>query len=704
MIPAAEQSWSQQNDAYLSASLEWLRLRLQRLASRDAAPVVSREEPEECPPPRPHYNWLAQWLFGLEPASAPEPKKKRKTEPPPPAPDWDQAIADADARMKRAEAMDPPPALVILAKRFGLTRLERDILLLCAAIDLDSGMSALCGRAQGDAGRGPTFALCLALFDGPAWDVMSPERPLRFWRLIEISQGSAQALTASALRADERIVNYVKGLNYVDDRLTALLTPLGGAPDALPPSQESIASNIVTAGRGYSNSPPVIHLMGEDVHSKQWIARRACQALNLSLMKLGSDLLPANPAETENLARLWQRECALLPLALYLEAQDSDKELPSLNRFLTRTSGLVFLGTREALPGLAHEALGFDVAKPSRPEQHDMWAAILGQERDAEALVLAAQFNFNMADIQRNARMSQGADRTPDRDRLWNLCLLSARPHLDALAQRIDAKADWDALVIAEAERAMLMQIASQARSRLKVYDDWGFGRRMNRGMGLTALFAGESGTGKTMAAEVIANELRLNLHRIDLSGVVSKYIGESEKNLRRVFDAAEDGGTILFFDEADALFGKRSEVKDSHDRYANIEVNYLLQRMEAFNGLAILATNMKNALDPAFVRRLRFIVNFAFPGAAERKRIWEKALPKETPCEKLDFDRLARLNLTGASIHSIALNAAFLAAGAAKSVSMRLVMDAARTEFRKLDKPVSDADFQFVEVKGAVA
>ena len=183
------------------------------------------------------------------------------------------------------------------------------------------------------------------------------------------------------------------------------------------------------------------------------------------------------------------------------------------------------------------------------------------------------------------------------------------------LAERIEPIATWDDIVLPDYEMGLLHQIADQVEQRSKVYDEWGFREKMNRGLGISALFAGESGTGKTMAAEVIANELRLNLYRIDLSAVVSKYIGETEKNLRRLFDAAEDGGAILFFDEADALFGKRSEVKDSHDRYANIEINYLLQRMEAYRGLAILATNMKSALDHAFLRRLRFIVNFPFPG-----------------------------------------------------------------------------------------
>jgi SpoVK/Ycf46/Vps4 family AAA+-type ATPase len=217
----------------------------------------------------------------------------------------------------------------------------------------------------------------------------------------------------------------------------------------------------------------------------------------------------------------------------------------------------------------------------------------------------------------------------------------------------------------------------------------------MNRGFGITALFCGETGTGKTMAAEVIASDLRLNLYRIDISAVVSKYIGETEKNLKRLFDAAEQGGAILFFDEADALFGKRSEVKDSHDRYANIEINYLLQRMEAFSGLAILATNMKTALDQAFMRRLRFVVTFQFPGVKERALIWRKALPAATPKEDLDYDRLARLNITGGNIHSIALNAAFLAAEKRQPVSMKLLFTAARTELRKLEKPVAEAEFR---------
>jgi SpoVK/Ycf46/Vps4 family AAA+-type ATPase len=238
-----------------------------------------------------------------------------------------------------------------------------------------------------------------------------------------------------------------------------------------------------------------------------------------------------------------------------------------------------------------------------------------------------------------------------------------------------------------------LRDIALHVRNRTTVYQRWGFAAKGARGLGISALFAGVSGTGKTMAAEVLANELRLDLYRIDLSAVISKFIGETEKNLRRVFDAAEEGGAILLFDEADALFGKRSEVKDSHDRYANIEVSYLLQRMEAYRGLAILTTNLKSALDTAFLRRIRFIVQFPFPDAAQRAEIWRRIFPPDTPTENLDRNRLARLNVAGGNIRNIALNAAFLAADAGEPVRMSHLLRAAQSEYLKLEKSLTEAE-----------
>jgi len=331
----------------------------------------------------------------------------------------------------------------------------------------------------------------------------------------------------------------------------------------------------------------------------------------------------------------------------------------------------------------------------------------LGETAGAAPPSLAAQFNLSVASIHQIARRASSDAAATDsglHEQLWAACLTSTRPRLDTLAQRVEAKATWEDLVLPPAETRLLHQIAAQVAQRSTVHESWGFARRMTRGLGISALFAGDSGTGKTMAAEVIANELRLNLYRIDLSAVVSKYIGETEKNLRRLFDAAEDGGAILFFDEADALFGKRSEVKDSHDRYANIEINYLLQRMEAYGGLAILATNKQSALDLAFMRRLRFVVNFPFPSIAQRRAIWQKVFPPDAPVQDLDFDRLARLNLTGGNIASISLNAAFQAAHQGEPITMPLIIESARAELRKLGRVINELEFRAAGRVGKVA
>ncbi|MBP5974990.1 ATP-binding protein [Brasilonema sp. CT11] len=631
------------------------------------------------------------------------------------------------------EGMNPPPALMLLSHKLGLSRFEQQVLLLCVAMELDPGMARLCAKAQDNPHQPyPTFALALSLFDEPAWNALSWESPLRYWRLIEIHQSGVQALTSSGLRADERIVHYIKGLNLLDDRLASLLMPLATEEleVELPHSQQTVVESIIQqlAQTGRGQPLPVIQLVGADSHTKQLIAQQVVAQMDRYIYRLPVELLPSNASELETLARLWQRETLLLPLALYLDAQEVDGkahqegELPPLHRFLNRSGGLIFLNTREARQNLGLPTITVDIDKPTAQEQQALWETVLDSSSRSYAGILATQFNLNIVAIRQIAETAQEIPPTPLKKvgdemeipptplikggdemekRLWFGCLASTRPQLDSLAQRLNPKATWDDIVLPPEETNLLQQIAEQIRQRSQVYQHWGFDKRMNRGMGISALFAGESGTGKTMAAEVIANDLQLHLYRIDLSAVVNKYIGETEKNLRRLFDAAEDGGAILFFDEADALFGKRSEVRDSHDRHANIEVNYLLQRMEAYRGLAILATNLKSSIDQAFMRRLRFIVNFPFPGVAERQVMWEKVFPPQTPTEDLDFNRLARLNLTGASIHNVALNAAFLAAQAGTPVTMAQVLAAARSEFRKLDRPVNEADFRVLVPTG---
>ena len=330
-----------------------------------------------------------------------------------------------------------------------------------------------------------------------------------------------------------------------------------------------------------------------------------------------------------------------------------------------------------------------DVAAPTAAERADAWRAALGAGADA-ALVdrLAGQFALDAPGIALLAA-------TTPTDQLWSACLARCRPRLDGLARRLHPAAGWSDIVLPDDELGVLHRIADQVRQRTRVYDEWGFADRMTRGLGLSVLFTGPSGCGKTLAAEVLAHDLGLDLYCTDLSGVISKYIGETEKNLRRLFDAAEDGGAILFIDEADALLGKRSEVRDAHDRYANVQIDYLLQRMEAYRGLAIMATNLRSAVDTAFLRRLRHVVEFPYPEVAQRRALWQRAFPPRVPgAADLDVDRLARLSATGGMVRNIALNAAFVAAAAGSPVSMPLVLAAARDEYRKLQLPLHERDF----------
>jgi hypothetical protein len=382
-----------------------------------------------------------------------------------------------------------------------------------------------------------------------------------------------------------------------------------------------------------------------------------------------------------------------------LDASDSARQ-NAVGRLIESTRGALIVTSRLRRPTRQRSVVALHVHQPTVAEQRSIWSSALGDNAaklNGQVDELVAQFSLDATAIRSACTQAlSGVDSASpklDPRSLWDACRAQARPRLEGLAQHIRPVATWDDLVLPETEVHILREIAMHVHQRTKVYQTWGFAGKSARGLGISALFSGASGTGKTMAAEVLANELRLDLYRIDLSQVVSKYIGETEKNLRRVFDAAEDGGAVLLFDEADALFGKRSEVKDSHDRFANIEVSYLLQRMEAYRGLAILTTNMKTALDPAFQRRIRFVVQFPFPDAEQRAQIWRRIFPASTPTEKLEMNRLARLNVAGGNIRNIALNAAFLAADAKQPVKMEHLLRAARSEYAKLERPLTDSE-----------
>lgn len=596
---------------------------------------------------------------------------------------------ESDAEVGRAAAAMPAPAAIdIVGDRFGLTAFERDLLLLCCGAEFDARIATACARLQ-DRGsaRSPTFGLALAMLPDAHWSALTPARPLRGWRLLEIEDGPR--LVDSPLRVDERILHFIAGIDEPDPRLRPLLV-VHDAPPLMADGHVELAASIAERLR-CAQAAPLLHLDGDDAPGQLDIAAAAAMRLGARLFVMRGEDLPLASVELERLRTLWEREARLAPVVLLLQASAS-AAVQAAARFAEAAQASLILATPER-PTLQRAFSTFTVDKPDRDQQRRLWQRALGAKAtrlDGGLDTVAGQFRFSAHTI---ASIAESFDADADGKALLQACRRDGRRRLGDLAERIRPMACWDDLVLPPAQLNTLRQIGAHLHRRTRIYEDWGFARRSARGLGVAALFSGESGTGKTLAAEVLAGDLGLDLYRIDLSSVVSKYIGETEKNMRRVFDAAEDSGAILLFDEADALFGKRSEVKDSHDRYANIEISYLLQRMEAYRGLAILTTNMKAALDRAFQRRLRFVVHFPFPDAGDREAIWRRAFPPQTPLDGVDYAKLARLNLPGGNIRNIALNAAFLAAESDAPVAMSHLLQAARSESAKLERPLADAE-----------
>ncbi|HEY9850978.1 MAG TPA: ATP-binding protein [Leptolyngbyaceae cyanobacterium] len=655
-----------------------------------------------------------------------------------------------------ATTLEFPPnnqssSLQNLCNIFSLSNFERDLLLLCAGMELDANFINLCANAHGDSQMSyPTFSLAMSLLPAAHWSAIAPHHPLRYWRLIEV--GGGKTLTLSPLRINERILHYLIGIDYLDEPLRGIIEPLS-TNEYIVPSHQQIATkiaDILTAGVHPSPTPPlpgeglsvsgspfpgreggwgdrfsqysitnspILQLVGEEVASKRAIAQTACEIAGMKIAAISANVVPTNTADLNNIIILWQREARLNQSVLLLDCDEWDRndaaKENAIVQILENINTPLIVTSRDRRRAGLRSLITFEVSKPSKEEQFAIWENALGDSApslNGQVEVLISQFNLSAPSIYAvctetlgylaGEQGSRGAGEREDFNsplpQLWNMCRAQSRPHLDELAQRIEPAATWDDLVLPETQLQVLKEIAAHLRQRSKVYEQWGFAKKGARGLGISALFAGSSGTGKTMSAEVLAGVLQLDLYRIDLSSVVSKYIGETEKNLRRVFDAAEGGATILLFDEADALFGKRSDVKDSHDRYANMEVSYLLQRMEAYQGLAILTTNLKDAIDTAFLRRIRFVVKYPFPDAQQRIEIWRRIFPKNTPTEGLDFTKLARLNVAGGNIRNIALNAAFIAADLGEPVMMKHLLESAKSEYMKLERALTDT-----EVKG---
>ena len=628
------------------------------------------------------------------------------------------APADDGARdstpLQQCVSLSPPAAIDQLGAIFGLSDFERQVALLAAGIELDSTLASLCsealGRERHSSASSITFSLALSALDNPHWSALAPTSPLRHYRLIELETG--RGLTSAALRIDERILHYLAGVNRLDSRLESLLRTRQ-QPGWIAEEHTSLANRIIQSINLAARDAPLLHLCGDDPRGQEDVAAvlaqhagRQLHILPIENLASSSDAVSLDPAQSvPQFVALWTREAALLPAVLLIQCGAANLSTAARQLFEQLPAPL-FVASRDPLR-TNRQTQRHTVNKPSPSSQKHLWAKALSvSTMDTDSLgpvvdTLAEQFRLSAETIATVGMSVSTSPRSTDQqvsqvaESLWSACRSLSRPRLEDLAERIVPVATWEDLVLPDVHKGTLRQLAAQARHRLTVYEVWGFAARGRRGLGISALFAGPSGTGKTLAAEVLAKELRLDLFRIDLSAVVSKYIGESEKNLKQVFDAAEEGGVVLLFDEADALFGKRAEVKDSHDRYANIEVSYLLQRMESFQGIAVLTSNLKSSLDKAFQRRLRFTVDFPFPGPQEREAIWRKIFPAAAPASGLNLKRLAQLNMTGGNIRNIALNAAFLAAEAGTPIEMRHVLQATHLEATKAERPLTDGEIR---------
>ncbi|ESQ14655.1 MAG TPA: ATP-binding protein [Chromatiaceae bacterium] len=599
----------------------------------------------------------------------------------------------------------------VLGHVFGLGAFERDVLLLCAAPELDGDFQALFGYVQDNIKRDfPTIHLAYALFGAPRSVPQLSARfnanaPLRRYRLIQL-RDEPGPIALRPLSLPERILDYLRGVNHLDMNLQQHALPL--PPPLLSPTLKTVGRRVVRAIElSRSRGPfPIVNIIGDKDGGQREVASQVAEELRIKLFELNPTSLVEQ--DVTALIALLEREALLVQAAYLMDMTQVDEVSSRLKRLLdmltTQTGFLLFLGNHQRIEH-APRLMNVHLSRLNNQDRLVMWQSALDNAAPLLDIPrIVQQFRFGptgvgqaVATAHNNAAMHidiEQQSQSLSMEDVWAACRQQSEWQLDDLAQRIDPAYVWDDLVLQAEELAQLHEIAQQVHYRHRVYVEWGYEQKLNRGRGISVLFSGASGTGKTMAAEVLANALDLPLYRIDLAGVVNKYVGETEKNLRRIFAAAEQSGTILFFDEADALFGKRTDVKDSHDRYANIEVNYLLQLMENYSGLAILATNRRQSLDRAFLRRLRFVVDFPFPNMNSRRRILQRAFPEHVPVGRLDYNQLAQMEIAGGNIHTIALNATFFAAADGGVVEMKHVIAAARREYAKMDKLDSNSMF----------
>jgi ATP-dependent 26S proteasome regulatory subunit len=589
------------------------------------------------------------------------------------------------------DLVERDPVWQRLQQVFRLSAVERDLLSLTIALAVDPFLRRVYGYLHDDATMTyPTLWLASMLFQWPPTASLEPDSGLVRWQLAyPIGNEQARSIT-SAWVADPAIASWLIRGDCTDPALgeavSWLPTSVGADTNCLYPDTLKAIQSFLTAMEQIDRNVPLeIELVGVSGTGKRTLAMQVCAALNLDLMTADASLLlGADVPRSLALERLMRvvRLAGLSGAALYWHGwEEVNPKLWQLNQF---HCGLTFLGAIAPLEPNQNQVIrrSFSLPRLTRTQQVQLWQQLTNDHPVPDAI---ANWLLTPAEIQKAAQVASAGTET-----VTTVCRQMLHRQAGELFTPLSCPYTWSDIVLPETVRQHLRELEEQARLRWQVYEEWGFGRLCPMGQGIAALFSGPSGTGKTMAAQVLARSLNMELYRVDLAGVINKYIGETEKRLKQVFDACERANVLLFFDEADALFGQRTQVKDAHDRFANIEIDYLLQRMEQFDGMAILATNRKSDLDRAFLRRIRFVVDFVQPGVEERSRLWRLALLECTPqgeplLEGIDWEFLAnKLTMTGADIKSAALGAAFLARSQGTRIAMPQVLHAARREMAK--------------------
>lgn len=609
--------------------------------------------------------------------------------------------------------------LELLSQLFNLSEKERNIVWIVFAPLLDIKYQKIYAYLQDDLNQKEATLFLLSLLltkenEEPTdiYAYLQAQSTLILFQIIEVESRD------NTLKLSKSVQSFLFGHYALDPKVSAYTSFLNVSKNQAY-NLDVIEENITSITKGLSEQKRfVLHLQSQDSSYKEYVATYIAEVLNYNVLKVNLSTIMEYSDNLEETLNLLFRESILSGTLLYFDEYDSFSQnenfylyQPILVNKLNNFSSLSFIGSKQNINPLvlSQEHLWFKIplSLPSITQSSLYWETRLksiGVElRPQESDKLANLFSFSLEQIENivqrlKTQLFFGEPFTETL--LYQLCRESISSSLESLAQPLRSNNRMDDIVLPKEKKNLLIEVTKHYHHQFQVFETWGF-KKHYQSQGIGVLLTGTSGTGKTMAASIVANELGLDLYRIELSRIVSKYIGETEKNLSKIFETAKGSGVVLFFDEADAIFGKRTETKDSHDRYANIEVSYLLQKIEEYDGLVLLASNFRQNIDEAFIRRMRFIINFPFPDKEMRELIWQKVFPEHSPLdEHIDFKVLAKkFEFSGANIRNAALFAAFFAVEENdlmnnKMIKMEHIVKGVKVELKKLGKSIKESDF----------